>query len=44
MDLDIAEGADMVKTALAVRQCQTKQHTTLPVAAYNVSGEHAMIN
>ena len=45
--LDIAEGADivMVKPALAymdIIHC-IKQHTTLPVAAYNVSGEYAMI-
>lgn len=45
--LDIAEGADivMVKPALAYLDiiCQIKQHTNLPVAAYNVSGEYAMI-
>jgi porphobilinogen synthase len=45
--LDIAEGADivMVKPALAYLDiiCQIKQHTHLPVAAYNVSGEYAMI-
>ncbi|MGK7901362.1 MAG: porphobilinogen synthase [Hormoscilla sp.] len=47
VELDIAEGADivMVKPALAyldVISC-IKQHTNLPVAAYNVSGEYAMI-
>ncbi len=45
--LDIAEGADiiMVKPALAYLDiiCQIKQHTNLPIAAYNVSGEYAMI-
>jgi porphobilinogen synthase len=45
--LDIAEGADivMVKPALAYLDiiCQIKQQTHLPVAAYNVSGEYAMI-
>lgn len=47
VDLDIAEGADivMVKPALAYLDiiCQIKQRTNLPVAAYNVSGEYAMI-
>ncbi len=47
VDLDIAEGADMVmvKPALAYLDIihRIKQHTTLPVAAYNVSGEYAMI-
>jgi porphobilinogen synthase len=45
--LDIAEGADivMVKPALAYLDiiCQVKAFTNLPVAAYNVSGEYAMI-
>ncbi|BAZ69389.1 delta-aminolevulinic acid dehydratase [Fischerella sp. NIES-4106] len=45
--LDIAEGADivMVKPALAYLDIisQVKNHTNLPVAAYNVSGEYAMI-
>ncbi|MFM6311784.1 MAG: porphobilinogen synthase, partial [Dolichospermum sp.] len=45
--LDIAEGADiiMVKPALAYLDiiCQVKLATNLPVAAYNVSGEYAMI-
>ncbi|MGB0564593.1 MAG: porphobilinogen synthase [Spirulinaceae cyanobacterium] len=45
--LDIAEGADMVmvKPALAYLDVigRIKQHTDLPVAAYNVSGEYAMI-
>lgn len=47
VDLDIAEGADiiMVKPALAYLDiiCQIKQQTNLPIAAYNVSGEYAMI-
>ncbi|NET59350.1 MAG: porphobilinogen synthase [Symploca sp. SIO2E6] len=47
VDLDIAEGADivMVKPALAYMDViyQIKQHTNVPVAAYNVSGEYAMI-
>ncbi len=45
--MDIAEGADivMVKSALAYLDiiCQVKKYTNLPVAAYNVSGEYAMI-
>lgn len=45
--LDIAEGADivMVKPALAYLDiiCQVCEATNLPVAAYNVSGEYAMI-
>ena len=45
--LDIAEGADMVmvKPALAYLDiiCRVKEYTNLPVAAYNVSGEYAMI-
>ncbi|PLZ97324.1 delta-aminolevulinic acid dehydratase [Fischerella thermalis CCMEE 5268] len=45
--LDIAEGADivMVKPALAYLDIisQVKKYTHLPVAAYNVSGEYAMI-
>jgi porphobilinogen synthase len=45
--LDIAEGADMlmVKPALAYMDIiwRVKQATNLPVAAYNVSGEYAMI-
>ncbi len=45
--LDIEEGADivMVKPALAYLDviCQVRQMTDLPVAAYNVSGEFAMI-
>jgi porphobilinogen synthase len=44
---DIAEGADivMVKPALAYLDIihRIKQQTNLPVAAYNVSGEYAMI-
>jgi len=47
VDLDIAEGADivMVKPALAYLDiiCRIKQHTHLPIAAYNVSGEYAMV-
>jgi porphobilinogen synthase len=47
VDLDIAEGADMVmvKPALAYLDIISliKAHTTVPVAAYNVSGEYAMI-
>ncbi|MEB3831821.1 porphobilinogen synthase [Phormidium sp. CCY1219] len=45
--LDIAEGADilMVKPALAYLDiiAKIKQSTHLPVAAYNVSGEYALI-
>jgi porphobilinogen synthase len=45
--LDIEEGADivMVKPALAYLDViyQVRQMTDLPVAAYNVSGEFAMI-
>ncbi|MFQ4141000.1 porphobilinogen synthase [Chlorogloeopsis sp. ULAP02] len=45
--LDIEEGADivMVKPALAYLDIirQVKDYTHLPVAAYNVSGEYAMI-
>lgn len=45
--LDIAEGADivMVKPALAYMDIiyQIRQQTNLPIAAYNVSGEYAMI-
>ena len=47
IELDIAEGADMimVKPALAYLDIiyQVKSATNLPVAAYNVSGEYAMI-
>ncbi len=47
VELDIAEGADivMVKPALAYMDIiyQIKSTTNLPVAAYNVSGEYAMI-
>lgn len=47
VELDIAEGADivMVKPALAYLDIihQIKINTNLPVAAYNVSGEYAMI-
>ncbi len=45
--LDIAEGADivMVKPALAYLDiiAKVKEATNVPVAAYNVSGEYAMI-
>jgi porphobilinogen synthase len=47
VELDIAEGADiiMVKPALAYLDIirQVKDNFALPVAAYNVSGEYAMI-
>ncbi len=47
VDLDIAEGADivMVKPALAYLDVirQVRDHSNLPIAAYNVSGEFAMI-
>lgn len=47
IELDIAEGADivMVKPALAYLDIihQVRNATQLPVAAYNVSGEYAMI-
>ena len=47
VDLDIAEGVDivMVKPALAYLDIihRIKQHTHLPIAAYNVSGEYAMV-
>lgn len=45
--LDEAEGADvlMVKPALAYLDVMynLKQHTNLPIACYNVSGEYAMV-
>ncbi|WP_376793948.1 porphobilinogen synthase [Thermogemmatispora sp.] len=47
VDLDIAEGADivMVKPALAYLDIirRVREHCELPLAAYNVSGEYAMI-
>lgn len=47
IELDIAEGADivMVKPALAYLDVilRVRNATNLPVAAYNVSGEYAMI-
>jgi porphobilinogen synthase len=47
IELDMAEGADMlmVKPALAYMDIiwQVKQASNLPVAAYNVSGEYAMV-
>jgi porphobilinogen synthase len=46
-ELDIAEGADMlmVKPALSYMDIiwRVKEMTDLPVAAYNVSGEYAMV-
>lgn len=46
--LDIAEGADMlmVKPAMAYLDviAQVRAHTTLPVVAYQVSGEYAMLH
>lgn len=47
IQLDVEEGADlvMVKPALAYLDIirEVKDHTLLPVAAYNVSGEYAMV-
>jgi len=47
VDLDIAEGADivMVKPAMAYMDVirRVREHCNLPLAAYNVSGEFAMI-
>jgi porphobilinogen synthase len=47
VDLDIEEGADivMVKPALAYLDViqRVREHCNLPIAAYNVSGEYAMI-
>jgi porphobilinogen synthase len=47
VELDIEEGADivMVKPALPYLDvlCRVREATSLPVAAYNVSGEYAMI-
>lgn len=47
LDLDIQEGADivMVKPALSYLDIitQFKQNCNLPIAAYNVSGEYAMV-
>lgn len=47
VSMDIEEGADiiMVKPALAYLDiiCRIRAETDLPVAAYNVSGEYAMI-
>ena len=47
VELDIEEGADiiMVKPALSYLDviCKVKSSTHLPVAAYNVSGEYAMV-
>ena len=48
IDLDIAEGADMVmvKPALAYLDviADAAQHIDVPLAAYHVSGEYAMIH
>jgi porphobilinogen synthase len=47
IDLDVAEGADMVmvKPALAYLDviAEARRRTTIPVAAYQVSGEYAML-
>ena len=47
VDLDVSEGADiiMVKPALSYLDVISKvrEHFELPVAAYNVSGEYAMV-
>ncbi len=47
LELDEAEGADflMVKPALAYLDIISllREHSHLPIAAYNVSGEYAMI-
>ena len=47
VELDVAEGADivMVKPALAYLDviAAVRARTQLPVAAYNVSGEYAMV-
>ncbi len=47
LELDIAEGADivMVKPALAYLDIihRLRENTSLPVAAYQVSGEYAQI-
>lgn len=47
VELDIAEGADivMVKPALSYLDiiAKIKTHSSVPVAAYNVSGEYSMI-
>ena len=47
IDLDVAEGADiiLVKPALGYLDvvAAARQRTQLPVAAYNISGEYAMV-
>lgn len=47
LNLDLAEGADivMVKPALSYLDIiqRFKQHSKVPIAAYNVSGEYAMV-
>ena len=48
LDLDLAEGADMVMVKPASLYLdvlrETADHATVPVAAYQVSGEYAMIH
>lgn len=48
LNADIAEGADivMIKPALAYLDviAQVREHTSLPVAAYHVSGEYSMLH
>jgi|SRR5579859_1554972 len=47
VEQDVAEGADMIiaKPAMAYMDIirQIRDHTSLPIAAYNVSGEYAMV-
>jgi porphobilinogen synthase len=47
VDADLAEGADMliVKPAMAYLDIMKmiSEHTNVPIAAYNVSGEYAMV-
>ncbi len=47
LELDIAEGADMVMVKPALPYLDViyrlRQYSTVPVAAYNVSGEYAML-
>lgn len=47
LDLDLAEGADMVMVKPALPYLDViyrlRQYSTVPVAAYNVSGEYAML-
>ena len=48
VDQDILEGADMVMVKPALHYLDVvqavKQHVTIPVAAYHVSGEYAMVH